>query len=198
MIIAPSTKYLIGLVLALIALTLFAMYSVEATREYTNYDSLNNRWQIEALSKNPLRDPRSDSDQLRPVMNFDDEIIQIDNFEKKPKGLFVGEGWQLVGAVVDMITHNDSKYILYGRRNLRFQGGLWNNVIDSTRSFEDYLVVKRQDNQAEVLINKRLIPTTAEILIGLRQTEDGGGLEVIQNSSLGRPQIIWSYQFSNT
>jgi hypothetical protein len=190
--IAPSINYLIVIMLVFI---MFAIYSVVSSTEHVNYDRLNDKWQTEALSKNPFRDPRSDSDQLRPVMNYDHEIIQVDSFAKKPKGLLVGEGWQLVGAVVDVITHIDSKYILYGRRNLCFKGGLWNNVIDATRSFEDYLVVKRKGNQAEVLIHKRLIPTTAEILIGFRQTDNDGGFEVIQNSSLRRPQIIWSYKF---
>jgi hypothetical protein len=186
------TKYLIGIVLALI---LFAMYSVVSSTEYINYDSLNDKWQIEALSKDPFIVPRSDSDQLRPVLNYDGEIIQIHSFEKKRKGLLVGEGWQLVGGVVDVITHDDSKYILYGRRNLRYKAGLWNNVLDVARSFDDYLVVKRQDNQAELLINKRLLSTMSQILIGLRRTNNGDGFEVVQNSLSGRPQIIWSHRF---
>ena len=190
--VAVSTKYLIGIVLTLM---LVAIVAIVSSTEYINYDSLNDKWQIEALSKEPFRDPRSDSDQLRPVLNYDAEIIQIDSFEKERKGLLVGEGWQLVGGVVDVIMHDDSKYILYGRRNLHYEAGLWNNVPDTYRSFEDYLVVKRKGNQAEVLIHKRLISTTAQILIGLRRSEDDGGFEVLQNSPSGRPQIIWLYRF---
>lgn len=169
--------------------------AIASLPEDINYDSLNEKWQKKALLQDPLRDPRSDSDQLRPVLNYDCEIIQIHSFAQEHKELLVGEGWQLVGGVVDVFTQNNSRYILYGRRNLRYETGLWNNVLNVDQSFEDFLVVKFENNQAEVLINKRLISTTAQILIGIRQTEDASGFEVIQNSPSGQWQIIWSYQF---
>lgn len=191
--IALSTKYLIKIVLFfafLVALIAFASPSKD-----TKYDSLNSRWLVEALLVNPQRDPRLDGDQLRPLVNYDGELIAVHGFKEEPQGLLVGEGWQLDGTVVDMIKDKNSTYILYGRKNLYFKGGLWNNTLDSERSFDDYLVAKREGDQTEILVHERLIPTTSQILIGFRLTSDGNGLEVVQNSPSGHLQNIWSYQF---
>lgn len=192
--IAASKKYLIGIILVLLSFMTFAMRSVESTRESTYYDSLDNKWQKEALSKDPSRDPRSDNDQLRPVVNYDGELIAVNSFGLESQRPSSGKGWQLAGGVVDIILHRNSKYILYGRRNLRYKNGLWNNVIDTKRSFEDYLVVKRTGNNAEILIHKKLIPATSQILIGSRHTNNADGFEIIQNSQ-GLPQVIWSHRF---
>lgn len=187
-----STKYFIIIVITLIC---FFLLSGIFSSKAINYETLNQKWKMEALSKVPVKDPRSDSDQLRPVVNYDNEIIQIHSFEKKRNWVRVGEGWQLVGGVVDIISHHDSIYILYGRKNLRYEGGFWNNVLNTAQSFQDYLVIKRQGNQAEVIIAKKLIPTTSQILIGLSKTDDGKGFQIIQTSPQGQLHIIESYQF---
>ena len=187
-----SIKFLITVIIAFIVIAVLSvLFSVKAI----DYESLNQKWQMEALSKSPVKDPRSDTDQLRPILNYDSEIIQIHSFKKEQKRLIVGEGWQLIGGVVDIINHDSSMYILYGRKNLRYEAGLWNNVLNRDQSFTDYLIIKRKDNQAKVIISKKLIPTTSQILIGLRKTNDGKGFELIQNYPKGQTQIIWSYQF---
>jgi hypothetical protein len=191
--VALSTKYLIKIVLSF--LFLITLIAIASPSEVTDYDSLNGRWLMEALSGNPQIDPRLDGDRLRPVLNYDVEVIQVHSFKKEPQRFLVGEGWQLAGAVVDIIRNENSTYILYGRRNLHFKGGLWNNTLDSDQSFDDYLIVKREDNQTEVLVHERLIPTTSEILIGFRLTSNGEGFELLQNSPSGYPQVVWSYQF---
>ena len=189
---SAAINYLFLAVFVLVFLTLSA---VAFSNEVMKYSELNESWIKEVLSKNPVRDPRSDSAQLRPVLNYDGEIIQVHSFEKERKGMLVGEGWQLVGAVVDILMDGETKYILYGRRNLRFDAGLWNNVLDEASSFEDFLVIKREDNQAEVLVRKRLIATTAQVFIGLRLTNDASGFEVLQNTQSGIPQVIWTHRF---
>lgn len=185
------TKYFSWIVLAGMFLAMASYFSLT---EDENYNSLNKEWQMKAISKSSDRDPRSDTDQLRPVLNYDGGIIQVHGYKKEKQGSPVGEGWQLAGAVVDIIVHEETKYILYGRNNLYYKAGLWNNVLDSVKSFQDYLVVKRNGDHSEVLINNRLVPTTSQILIGLRLSKDSEGFEVIQNS-IGLPQIIWSFRF---
>ena len=187
------TKYFSWIVLAGIFLAIAGYFSLaEDLTEDKNYNSLNKEWQMKAISESSGRDPRSDTDQLRPVLNFDGEIIQVHNFGKQ--GSPVGEGWQLSGAVVDIIVHEEAKYILYGRENMYYKAGLWNNVLDPVKSFQDYLVVKRNGDYSEVLINNRLVPTTQQIFIGLRLSKDSEGFELLQNST-GLPQIIWAFRF---
>ncbi len=56
-------------------------------------------------------------------------------------------------------------------------------------------MIKRQGDKAEIIISKKLISTTSQILIGLRKTDDNNGLELIQNAPQGKSKTIWSYQF---
>jgi len=179
----------------LMIIIFLSMTTIVSSTEDMEYSGLSESWRKLMLLKDPVMDPRSNSAQLRPVLNYDGEIIQVHSFDKERKGLLVGEGWQLVGSVVDILIDGETKYILYGRRNLRYDAGLWNNVLDNASSFEDYLVLKRKDNRAEVLIHRRLISTTAQVLLGLRLTNDTTGFEVLQNSQSGIPQIIWTYKF---
>jgi hypothetical protein len=165
----------------------------------TEYETLNNQWQAMLLSEDfydelNLKDPRRDDDALRPVLNHDNVLITIHDFSNEAKGFLLGEGWQLTGAIVDVITRDGFNYILYGRENERYIAGLWNNSVDLNRSFYDYFVVKRKGNQAEILVYKRLIPNTSQILIGLRHTPDDDGFEVIQNWP-NDPRAIWLYRF---
>lgn len=180
---------------AALTLMFLVIAPVGSSAENKSYNALSESWIQEVLSKDPVKDPRSDYAQLRPVLNYDSEIIQVHSFEKAQRSSLVGEGWQLVGAVVDLIIHGDSKYVLYGRRNLYFRAGLWNNILDKDRSFEEYLVVKITGDQTELIIHKRLIATTAQILIGLRLASDNGGFELLQNTQSGIPQSIWTYRF---
>ncbi len=187
------TKFLIGIGISfvfLIALVALVSPSAEA-----NYDDLSSQWLGEALLQDLPQDPRSDSDQLRPVLNYDHDIIQIHSLEPETTRFLLGEGWQLVGGVVDLITNDRATYVLYGRRNLRYQASFWNNVLDTNRSFDDYFVIKREADQAELLVHGRLASDHAQTFIGLRQTIDNGGFEVIQNSPSGLPRSIWSYRF---
>jgi hypothetical protein len=191
------------IVATVLILTLSVTYFARSSSKYaekieTEYEILNNQWQSKLLSEDfydesNLKDPRRDDDRLRPVMNHDNVLITVDKFNNASKFL-VGEGWQLTGAIVDVIARDGFNYILYGRKNERYQGGFWNNSFDSARSFEDYFVVKRKGNQAEILVHKRLIPTASEILIGLRHTPDDDGFEVIQNWP-NDPRTIWLHRF---
>jgi hypothetical protein len=180
---------------ALVVVMLLSVFTVALSQDDMKYSGLNEIWKESVLLKDPVKDPRSDVAQLRPVLNYDSEIIQVHSFDKERKGLLVGEGWRLIGSVVDILMNGETKYILYGRRNLRYDPGLWNNVLDDASSFEDYLVIKREDNQTEVLVHKRLIATTAQVLLGLRLTNDANSFEVLQNSQSGVPQVIWTYIF---
>ncbi len=81
--------------MALICLVVLrGIFSIKAID--IDYERLNQKWKMEAVSKIPVKDARSDSDQLRPVLNYDNEIIQIHSFKKKRNWVKVGEGWQLV------------------------------------------------------------------------------------------------------
>ncbi|WP_143104273.1 hypothetical protein [Nitrosospira multiformis] len=162
--------------------------------QFEGYDELDKKFRQKIIEIEPGKDPRSDSDQLRPVMNYDVEIIQFHNFKKAKSGQ-VGEGWQLGGSIVDVLVHEGSQYILYGRENMYYRAGLWNNVLDTEHSYQDYLVVRHEGNQSEIIKRDRLIPTTSEIRIGLRKTNNGNGFEVIQNSPSGQLKVIWLYHF---
>jgi hypothetical protein len=191
--VSSSINYLSWV--ALVVFMLLSVFAVALSKDDMKYSGLNESWKESVLLKDPVKDPRSDVAQLRPVLNYDSEITQVHSFDKERKSLLVGEGWQLIGSVVDILMNDGTKYILYGRRNLRYDAGLWNNVLDDASSFEDYLVIKREDNQTEVLVHKRLIATTAQVLLGLRLTNDTSSFEVLQNSQSGVPQVIWVYIF---
>lgn len=180
-------QVLLALVLSLIAGSALAS-------QFEGYDELDKKFRQKIMEIEPGKDPRSDSDQLRPVMNYDVEIVQFHNFKKAKSGP-IGEGWQLGGSIADVLVHEGFTYILYGRENLYYRAGLWNNVLDTEYSYQDYLVVKYEGNNSEILKQSRLIPTTSQVRIGLRKTDDGKGFEVIQNSASGKLDVIWRHLF---
>ncbi len=158
-----------------------------------SYEQLQRQWLEKVLALPAQPDPRADDDRLRPVMNYDTTVVEVNSTAARRSALLVGGGWQLIGALIDAYKADAVTYWLIGQRALNYRAGLWNNSLDASKSFEAFFVIRRDNAGAHVLASQRLQATTSQLLLGLRLAADGHTLEVVQNTASGVPVRIWSH-----
>lgn len=159
------------------------------------YKSLHTQWLDKTLSLRVEADPRLDTDQLRPIVNYDRDIVEVRSTDVGRRWLLVDAGWQLVGGLVDLVETQTATYLLIGRQSLYYKGGLWNNILDSSQSFDEFFLIKRDEGQLRLIAAKRVDTKMSQILLGLRVMPGNDGLEVVQNSPSGLPRSIFIYRF---
>ena len=165
--------------------------------QLNEYEQLDIRWRskaLEEITKYDEHDPRQDSDALRPLVSYRGAVIHVNNFLKQNRSFFVGEGWKLTGSVIDVVPIDGGRYVLLGRENTFYRAGLINNIRDEENSFIDYFLVLIALDDIKILAHERLKANVSQVLMGLRRSKNGKGVDVIINSPYGRERILGSYR----
>lgn len=182
------------LVLWLLVAVSQSLGASSAMPESDTYKSLDAQWLDKVRSLRVEADPRRDTDQLRPTVNYDRDVVEVRSADSR-RWLLVGDGWQLVGSLIDLVEHRTGTYLLIGRQSLYYRGGLWNNRLDSSESFDEFFLFKRKDGQLRLIANERITTTMGQILLGLKVMPGNASLEIVQNSPDGRPRSIFTHHF---
>lgn len=194
--IALLKKTTVGLVLVVLATAVVAMLipvlsRQNAAEEKAQFNRLDKEWLAKALSANPeQKDPRRDDDILATANAYWGNVISANYYEDSG-----GAGWLLSGGVVDLVKKEDVTYALYSRQVQRYEFGIWNNVLDSERSFDSLFLIRYEDGQAEILDYRYLGPRNSQISVGLRLNESGA-IEALQNrnrSTANDAEIVGIY-----
>ena len=188
------TVYVIGAALSVSLLT--AWHLVRIPQEtIVSYDNLHSRWLSEALRAPLPPDPRRDFDTLRPLIDYTGDIVLVHTFEQESPQDRTDPGWQIAGSLVDLLTHNNDTYLLYGRKNAHHLGGDWQTSLDPEQSFDDYLLVKRSGYENTVISHGNLPIADSSSRLGLKPNESGSGIEILFSTESTRTQIIDVYSF---
>ncbi len=158
--------------------------STNALASDVAFKDLHVKWLESVLAHEPTADPRSDTDQLRPLNVNDGELILEQDLDQ------AGQGWQLGGGLIDVVERGSIKYLLYGRTSQFFDAGTLNNAPDSSRTLREFILVRKTPQEKQILEVSEPNKSVSQILLGLRETDDA--FEVIQHLPSGECAVIWS------